>query len=95
MAATGKRSLSAYLAQSVVCAPVLAAWGLGLGAHLTSWTMALFAVGLWLATVVGCAALERAGLRGPAELLLRRLAYRDSGRPRAAPGRAAPPPPGT
>lgn len=94
VAATGKRSLSAYLAQSLVCAPVLTAWGLGLGAHLTSWTMALFAVGLWLATVAGCAALERAGRRGPAEVLLRRLAYRGSGRPTASGGPAAPPVPG-
>ncbi|OOC54688.1 MULTISPECIES: DUF418 domain-containing protein [Nocardiopsis] len=76
LAATGKRSLSAYLAQSVLCAPVLAAWGLGVGAHLTSWSMFLFAVGVWLVTVVAAHALERAGRRGPAEVLLRRLAYR-------------------
>ncbi|WP_159942156.1 MULTISPECIES: DUF418 domain-containing protein [unclassified Nocardiopsis] len=74
--ATGRRSLSAYLAQSVLCAPVLAAWGLGLGAELTSWSMLLFAVGVWLVTVVAAHALERTGRRGPAEVLLRRLAYR-------------------
>ncbi|WP_150254780.1 DUF418 domain-containing protein [Nocardiopsis deserti] len=76
LSATGKRSLSAYLAQSVLCAPVLAAWGLGLGGELTSWSMALFAVGVWLVTVAASYALERAGRRGPAEALLRRLAYR-------------------
>jgi uncharacterized membrane protein YeiB len=76
LSATGKRSLSAYLAQSVLCAPLLAAWGLGLGAELTSWSMALFAVGVWLVTVAASYALERAGRRGPAEVLLRRLAYR-------------------
>ncbi|MEU0493688.1 DUF418 domain-containing protein [Nocardiopsis sp. NPDC006139] len=74
--ATGKRSLSSYLAQSVLCAPVLAAWGLGLGAYLTSWTMFLYAVGVWLATVVAAYLMERAGRRGPAEVLLRRLSYR-------------------
>jgi uncharacterized protein len=73
--AVGKRSLSSYLAQSLICAPVLAAWGLGLGAVLGSAAVALFAVGVWLVTVVCCALLERQGRRGPAEWLLRRLAY--------------------
>ncbi|OLT30127.1 hypothetical protein BJF83_09180 [Nocardiopsis sp. CNR-923] len=76
LTATGRRSLSCYLAQSVLCAPLLAAWGLGLGAHLTSWSMFPFAVGVWLVTVVSAYALERAGRRGPAEVLLRRLSYR-------------------
>ncbi|MFD3688660.1 DUF418 domain-containing protein [Nocardiopsis sp. NPDC058631] len=79
LSATGKRSLSAYLAQSVLCAPVLAAWGLGVGAYLSPWSMFLFAVGVWLTTVVGAYALERTGRRGPAEVLLRRLAYRRTG----------------
>ncbi|GAA0990780.1 DUF418 domain-containing protein [Nocardiopsis tropica] len=80
LSATGKRSLSAYLAQSVLCAPVLTAWGLGVAAHLSPWSMFLFAVGVWLVTVAGAYALERAGRRGPAEVLLRRLAYRGTGR---------------
>ncbi|MEV2278877.1 DUF418 domain-containing protein [Nocardiopsis sp. NPDC049922] len=76
LTATGRRSLSCYLAQSVLCAPLLAAWGLGLAAHLTSWSMFLFAAGVWLVTVVFAYALERTGRRGPAEVLLRRLSYR-------------------
>lgn len=76
LSATGKRSLSAYLAQSLLCAPILSAWGLGVGARLSSWTMFLFATGVWLVTVAAAYALERAGSRGPAEALLRRLAYR-------------------
>lgn len=76
LAATGRRSLSCYLAQSLLCAPVLAAWGLGLGAHLHSATMALYATGVWLVTVLLAFLQERAGRRGPAEVLLRRLAYR-------------------
>ncbi|MEY9213589.1 DUF418 domain-containing protein [Thermobifida halotolerans] len=80
LTAVGKRSLSSYLAQSVLCAPVLAAWGFGLGAHLHSATMALYAVGVWLATVVLAYLQERAGQRGPAEVLLRRLAYRTPAR---------------
>ncbi|WP_309713432.1 DUF418 domain-containing protein [Pseudolysinimonas sp.] len=73
--ALGKRSLSGYLAQSVVFAPLMSAWGLGLGAQLSSWTIALIAVATWLVTVVLAAVLERAGKRGPAEWALRRLAY--------------------
>jgi uncharacterized protein len=73
--AVGKRSLSSYLAQSVIFAPLLCAWGLGLGAVLGSAGAAALAIGVWLLTVVGCSLLERRGLRGPAEWLLRRLAY--------------------
>ncbi|MER7662704.1 DUF418 domain-containing protein [Streptomyces sp. NPDC096193] len=82
VAAVGKRSLSCYLAHSLVFAPVLAAWGLGLGEHLTSATMLLFATGVWLLTVAGAYALERAGRRGPAEAVLRRLMYGGDGRRR-------------
>ncbi|GGS56881.1 DUF418 domain-containing protein [Streptomyces violaceus] len=71
----GKRSLSCYLAHSLLFAPVLAAWGLGLGKHLGSATMALFAFAVWLVMVAGAYALERAGRRGPAETVLRRLMY--------------------
>ncbi|MEU9880088.1 DUF418 domain-containing protein [Streptomyces phaeochromogenes] len=85
VSAVGKRSLSCYLAHSLLFAPVLAAWGLGLGEHLSSWTMALFAVGVWLITVAGAYALERAGRRGPAEAVLRRLMYGAG----AKPGRVA------
>jgi uncharacterized protein len=80
VAAVGKRSLSCYLAHSLIFAPLLAAWGLGLGALLGSATMAAFAVGVWLVTVVGAYAMDRAGQRGPAEVLLRRLAYGTAGR---------------
>jgi uncharacterized membrane protein YeiB len=84
VAALGKRSLSGYLSHSIVLVPVLSAWGLGLGAHLTSFTMALFALGLWLVTVVVAALMERAGRRGPFEVLLRHLSLRK--RPRQLSG---------
>ncbi len=58
--AVGKRSLSGYLAHSLLFAPLLATWGLGLGAHLGSATMALFATGVWLLTVAAAHTLERA-----------------------------------
>lgn len=77
--AVGKRSLTFYLAQSVVFAPLMAAWGLGLGAELSSWSIALVAIATWLATVVIAVQLEKRGIRGPAEWALRRLAYPSSG----------------
>ncbi|MFD2025552.1 DUF418 domain-containing protein [Promicromonospora aerolata] len=85
--AVGKRSLTSYLMQSVLCAPILAAWGLGLGQHLTSSTMLLYAVGVWALTVAFSVWQERTGRRGPAEVALRRLAY---GRPAQAPVRVQP-----
>jgi uncharacterized membrane protein YeiB len=80
--AVGKRSLTSYLLQSVLCAPILAAWGLGLGERLSSWSMMLFAVIVWALTVAFAVWQERTGRRGPAEVALRRLTY---GRPRQAP----------
>ncbi|MFI6901759.1 DUF418 domain-containing protein [Nonomuraea sp. NPDC050394] len=77
VAALGRRSLSGYLAQSVLCAPVLAAWGAGLGAHLHSAAIAGYAVAVWLITVAGAWLLERHGRPGPAEVALRRLARQE------------------
>lgn len=82
VAAVGRRSLSCYLAHSLMFAPVLSAWGLGLGAELGSASMAAFAVAVWLVTVAAAYALELRGRTGPAEALLRRLVY---GRRPAAP----------
>lgn len=77
--ATGARSLTCYLAQSVVLAPLLSAWALGLGARLGTAAAAGVAALTWVATVVLAVALERAGRSGPAERLLRWFA-----RPQAA-----------
>jgi uncharacterized membrane protein YeiB len=75
VAAVGKRSLSAYLAQSVIFGPAAVCLGQGLGAFLGSAGAAALAIATWSATVPGCSPLERHGRRGPAEWLLRRLAY--------------------
>ena len=93
VAAVGKRSLSSYLAHSLLFSPLLAAWGLGLGAAMGSAGMAAFAVGVWLVTVVGAYALERLGHSGPAEALLRRLMYGEARHraPAANPREAAAP----
>lgn len=76
LTAVGKRSLTSYLLQSAIFAPLLCAWGLGLGGVLDQWQAALVAVAAWLATVVVAVLLDRAGRRGPAERLLRALSYR-------------------
>src|SRR5690606_19634247 len=83
ISAVGKRSLSSYLLQSVLFAPGLAAWGLGLGATLTPLAAAGLAVAVWLVTAIVALILDLRGKRGPAEALLRRLAY--GRRPVAAP----------
>lgn len=75
LAAAGRRSLSCYLAQSVAFAALLPAWTLGLGATASVAQLALLAAGVWLVTVAVAMLSDRAGYRGPAETLLRRLTY--------------------
>lgn len=77
--ATGRRSLSNYLGQSVVFCALLPAWSLGLGADLTVWQASLIGVATWLLGIGVSAVLDRAGRRGPAEVVLRRLTH--GGRP--------------
>ena len=75
LVACGRRSLSCYLAQSVLMVPLLAPWGLGWGGRLGTAGAAVLAVVVWLVTVAWAAVLERLGRRGPAERLLRRVVY--------------------
>jgi uncharacterized membrane protein YeiB len=86
--ACGQRSLSCYLAQSVAFVALLPAWALGLGEDVHLWQTALVGIGTWLVILVVAAVSARAGLRGPAEVLLRRLTY--GPRPASASARAAP-----
>ncbi|WP_130011703.1 DUF418 domain-containing protein [Serinicoccus sediminis] len=88
LAAVGRRSLSAYLWQSVVMAPLMAAWGLGVGGRIGSAGAAAIAILIWLASVGLCAWLDRAGRPGPAEVVLRRVTYGDRGRSFAVGGGA-------
>ncbi|MEJ3654261.1 DUF418 domain-containing protein [Actinomycetes bacterium KLBMP 9759] len=71
----GQRSLSCYLAQSVVFALLLPAWSLGLGDGAHLWQTALVGIGAWAVILVVAHLTARAGLRGPAEVVLRRLTY--------------------
>ncbi|MDE3719900.1 DUF418 domain-containing protein [Nocardiopsis sp. N85] len=73
VAAVGERSLSCYLAQSVVFTLVFAPYGAGLGASLGAAATAAVAVVTWVGCAIGSEALRRADRRGPAEVLVRRL----------------------
>lgn len=78
LGATGERSLTCYLLQSVFLAPLMSPWGLGWGATNSSTENYGLALGVWLVTVIVATLLAAAGQRGPFEVLLRRLTY---GRP--------------
>lgn len=75
LAALGRRSLSGYLAQSLLFVLVFAPYAGGLGATAGTAVADLVAVGVWALTLLGAVLLERAGRAGPAETLLRRLTY--------------------
>jgi uncharacterized membrane protein YeiB len=92
LAATGERSLTCYLLQSLAFAPLMSAWGFGLGAELGSAQAYALAIAVWGSTVVVATALAAAGDRGPFEVLLRRLTYR---RPAASPQGSAAVSPGS
>lgn len=75
VAGVGRRSLSFYLLQSVLFAPLLTAWGFGLGQHVGTAIAFAIAVGVWLLSVIIAAVMDARNARGPAERLLRRLTY--------------------
>lgn len=75
VAAVGKRSLTCYLLQSVIFAPLLAAWGLGLGVRLNTAAVVAIAAGIWVVSIILAVILEARGARGPAEVLLRKMTY--------------------
>ncbi|GAA2379240.1 DUF418 domain-containing protein [Nonomuraea africana] len=75
LSACGKRSMTCYLLQSVVFVALLPPYTLGLGGQLGSAATVGLAVATWAATVAVAEFMRRAGMRGPAETLLRRLTY--------------------
>jgi uncharacterized protein len=75
LAAVGERSLTSYLLQSLIMAPLLTAWGIGLGEDLGYLGAFGVAAATWAATIVIAVLLDKAGKRGPFEVLLRRLTY--------------------
>ncbi|RII14801.1 hypothetical protein DSC45_20820 [Streptomyces sp. YIM 130001] len=75
VAAAGQRSMTCYLAQSVVWAVVFTPFLLDLSGVLSVSGTALLAVGVWLGTVLLAERMRRSGQRGPFEVLVRRVTY--------------------
>ncbi|WP_432948948.1 DUF418 domain-containing protein [Kribbella sp. CA-253562] len=76
IAATGQRSLTCYLAQSVVWTVAFTPYLLDLSDTLTVATTAVLATATWTLTVLLADRMRRAGHRGPFEILIRRFTYR-------------------
>jgi len=75
LSALGQRSLTGYLAQSLVFVVVFAPYGFGLGATASVAVATQVAVLTWLATLVIANVLQAVDKPGPAEALLRRAVY--------------------
>lgn len=75
--ALGQRSLTFYLAQSLAWAALFASYTLHL--QVTPVIGVVIAAVVWLTTLVLADQMGRRGIRGPAEVALRRLTYRTSG----------------
>ncbi|MEE6307296.1 DUF418 domain-containing protein [Plantactinospora veratri] len=76
IAATGQRSMTCYLAQSIVWAVAFTPFLLDLSGTLTVAGTALLAATTWLGTVLLADWMRRTGRRGPFEVLIRRVTYR-------------------
>ncbi|MFC0627915.1 DUF418 domain-containing protein [Kribbella deserti] len=75
--AAGERSMTCYLAQSAVWTLAFAPYALDLTPQLSVTTVAALAIGTWLATVFLADWMRRHNRRGPFEVLLRKLTYRN------------------
>jgi uncharacterized membrane protein YeiB len=80
--ALGAASLSAYLAQSLLCLALFPPYTLDLGARLGTAGAAALVVAGWLVMLPLADLLRRRGLRGPMEQVLRALAGSTSSRSR-------------
>lgn len=78
LAATGQRSMTCYLLQSVAWLVLFMPYTLNLAARLDDAQSVLLGAAVWATTVVIAALMARFGVRGPAETFLRRMTY---GRP--------------
>lgn len=76
LAATGQRSMTSYLLQSVVWAALIPPYALDVAPRLTEVQAVGLGVAVWLATVLLSELQRRAGFKqGPAEWFLRRMSY--------------------
>lgn len=95
LAATGQRSLTCYLVQSVTWWLVFTPYLFDLSGVLSITATALLATATWLLTVLLADRMRRAGHRGPFEVLVRRVTYgpsapaRTKRRPQSAASRAS------
>ncbi|KYG05457.1 hypothetical protein BE21_40500 [Sorangium cellulosum] len=76
LAALGQRSLTFYLFQSAVWLALFYPFTLDLRDDMGFAASCAVAVVLWIASILLADGMRRAGHRGPAEVLLRRLSYR-------------------
>jgi uncharacterized protein len=74
--ALGQRSLSGYLFQSVAWLALFSPWALDLGG--STWWALFAAVAVWTGSCVAANRMSVAGYRGPAEIVLRKIAYRSA-----------------
>lgn len=88
--ALGKRSMSGYIAQSVLFFIITMPFTLDYGREVGAFNQALIALGIWAITILGAYALELAGKPGPLEYWHRRLAYGKQGLPERFPAQALP-----
>src|SRR5690606_19355021 len=77
LTALGQRSLSGYLFQTVAWLVLVAPYLLALGERSSSPALTSLgcSIAVWLITVAGAYAMQRRSMRGPAEVVLRRLTY--------------------
>ncbi|MDE3721326.1 DUF418 domain-containing protein [Nocardiopsis sp. N85] len=85
LVATGQRSMTCYLLQSVAWTVLFTPYALDLAARLSGFTSVLVGVAVWATTVVLADLMRRAGVRGPAERFLRWRTYAPLGRDRLDP----------
>ncbi|WP_192796294.1 MULTISPECIES: DUF418 domain-containing protein [Corynebacterium] len=79
VAALGQRSMSGYVAQSLLATIFVASYGLGWGQSSGAAVATGLAAAIWAVTVLGAYALQLMGRRGPLETLHRRMAYGKQG----------------
>ncbi|CAL9556066.1 hypothetical protein SUDANB121_04553 [Nocardiopsis dassonvillei] len=75
LAATGQRSMTCYLLQSVAWMVLFMPYTLDLGTGMSDTVSVLVGAGVWAVTVVLADLMRRAGIRGPAESFLRWRTY--------------------
>ncbi|MEU3307704.1 DUF418 domain-containing protein [Nocardiopsis sp. NPDC055551] len=93
LAATGQRSMTCYLLQSVAWVALLMPYTLNIGAGLDDAQAVLLGAAVWAVTVVIAAIMDRFGVRGPAETFLRRMTYGPGGKAEPIPSEGRDPVP--